>query len=234
MGKVVRCEPWGTHGTDIHFLCAFGAALLVKEYYPPTSSTSTSTSPLPSLDQGSNSIGDRQEQDFLDAFFFPVPYKRVVCLSALIMLARAAANSSQPRAAILHPVPALRSFSMIYSMLVCPSGFFFFFSLIGSPSLQRTGLPVSHSLPLICFSVWQSKHCPSDTSACLRLSFHLWRWEWNAIWQEVGFTVCYLPVAQSPPPPSYWSQLFDLSIWADPFCSISDQRGRVKLWSEKK
>lgn len=88
-------------------------------------------------------------------------------------------------------------------MLVCPSGFFlFFFSSLALSlflSLQRTGLPVSHSLPLICFSVWQSKHCPSDTSVCLRLSFHLWRWEWNAIWQEVGFTVCYLPVAQSPP-----------------------------------
>lgn len=46
------------------------------------------TSILPSLDHSSNSIGDRQELGFLDAFF-PFPYKRVVCLSALIMLADA-------------------------------------------------------------------------------------------------------------------------------------------------
>lgn len=46
------------------------------------------TSPLPSLDHGSNSIGDRQAQGFLDVFFL-FPYKRVVSLSALIMPADA-------------------------------------------------------------------------------------------------------------------------------------------------
>lgn len=33
--------------------------------------------------------------------------------------------------------------------------------------LWRTRLPVSHSFSLICFPVWQSKHCPSDTSVCV-------------------------------------------------------------------
>lgn len=76
MGKVVRCEPWGTDCTDIHFLCAFGAALLVKEYYPPPPPTPPpSTAPhIPTPTHSSHlwitaviQLGI-DEQDFLDAF----------------------------------------------------------------------------------------------------------------------------------------------------------------------
>lgn len=94
MGKVVRCEPWGTDCTDIHFLCAFGAALLVKEYYPHPNPTPFNRPHIPTPTHSSHlwitaviQLGI-DEQDFLDAFP-PFPYKRVVCLSALIMLADA-------------------------------------------------------------------------------------------------------------------------------------------------
>lgn len=133
------------------------------------------------------------------------------------------ANSSQPAlpfSILLQHWGASPWFTLCLSAHLA----FFFFHWL---SLQRTRLPDSHSLPLICFSVWQSKHCPSDTSVCLRLSFHLWRWEWNVIWQEVGFTVCYLTVKQSP-----LISALCLSIRADLFSSISDQRCWVKLWSE--
>lgn len=55
MGKVVGRETWGTHFTDIQ------RSLSSKDII------------LALSDHSCNSIGDRQEQDFLDAFFpFPI------------------------------------------------------------------------------------------------------------------------------------------------------------------
>lgn len=127
-----------------------------------------------------------------------------------------AANSSQP---------ALPS-----SILLWYWGASHWFTLCSSAHLvisPPTGFPsrglacVSLSFSLICFPVRQSKHCPSDMSVCLRVSFHLWRREWNAIWQKVGFTVCYHTC--TPDLSSLSEQLFS---------SISDQQGQVKSWSE--
>lgn len=122
-----------------------------------------------------------------------------------------AANSSQP--ALPFPIP-LWYWGASPWFTLCLSAHLAFFSHL--LSLPRTSPPGSHSLSLICFSVWQSKHCPSDTSPAIFPSVEMgMKCDLTG-----GWIYCMLPYSHP------WSQL---SVWVSKlicFYGTSDQRCR--------